>query len=162
MVTLLVAALAIWFFSSLIDHFWFIQQIPSDYADAQWSGEWQSDRVSIVSGRLVAILPEPIPRDEEFDVDAIVYYRIWCPYRSGSVVPMKMVGFLPSEDSSARGGNTDTPVVIPATFSFKGGDGPSEQTIDYVATTDEDATIFVGGYRSSGPSDMGRFVLEKH
>ena len=72
-----------------------------------------------------------------------------------------MVGYLPSDNSGVGGGNADTPVVVPAriTFKFKGDGGLYEQTIDYVATTDSHTTIFVGGYRSAGPYDMGRFAI---
>jgi hypothetical protein len=153
---------AVYFALPIADRLWYAIKTPSKYRDTQWSGDWHSDQFSLVSGRILAHLPDPIPRDEEFDVDALVYYRIWNPYRTGCFVPMKMVGFLPSYSSGGGGGNADAPVVVPAhvTFKFKGG-GPSEQTIDYVATTDSHTTMFVGGYRSAGPYDMGRFALAR-
>ena len=161
---LVVCTLVVLYFAMpLVDRVWFSMRTPTKYTDAEWVGDWNSEQISLVSGRILAKLPNPIPRDEEFDVDALVYYRIWCPFRTGSFVPMKMVGFLPSDDSGAGGGNGDAPVVVPPriTFKFKGGGGPYEQTIDYIATSDQQNTLFVGGYRSAGPYDMGGFFLAR-
>ena len=154
--------LVIYFALPIVDRVWFAFRVPSDFSDAQWHGDWNSDQFSLVSGRLVVNLPNPVPIDQEFDVDALVYYRIWSPYRTGKTVRMKMVGYLAS-DQSGGGGNADSPVIVPPhyTFKFKGGDGPSAQTIDYIATSDAHPTMIVGGYRSAGPYDMGRFALAK-
>ena len=125
-------------------------------------GDWKSDRYMLTSGRLVVRLPDPIPKDQEFDVDSLVYYRIWSPYRTGRTMPMKMVGYL-ATNQSGGGSNAASPVVVPQhyTFKFKGGDDPSAQLIDYVATSDTEDTIIVGGYRSRSPHDLGRFALMK-
>jgi hypothetical protein len=159
----LACLVGLYFVVPLADRLWYGARLPSTHRDAEWLGTWQSDQVSFVSGRLLARLPDPIPRDQEFDVEALVYYRIWCPYRTGSFVPMKMVGYLPADESGGSGGNADSPVKVPArlTFKFKGEPGPQQQTIDYVATSDSGSTVFVGGYRSAGPFDMGHFTLAK-
>ncbi len=162
--SLVVAAVlvAIYFAFPVVDRVWFAFRVPSDFYDAQWRGDWNSDRFKFVSGRLLVKLPDPVPKDQEFDVDALMYYRISSPYRTGSTVRMKMIGYLAS-DQSGGGGNADAPIVVPPhyTFKFKGGDGPSVQTIDYIATGDAHDTMIVGGYRSAGPYDMGHFALAK-
>lgn len=73
-----------------------------------------------------------------------------------------MVGYLASNNTGG-GDNADSPVAVPAhyTFKFKGGDGPSAQVIDYIATSDARGTLIVGGYRSEGPFDLGHFTLGK-
>lgn len=157
-----VVLLVIYLSLPIVDRIWFALSVPSDFADAQWRGEWNSDEFSLVSGRLVVKLPDPLPKDQEFDVDAVVYYRIWSPYRTGRTVRMKMIGYFASEQLGF-GGNADSPVIVPPhyRFKFKGGGGPSAQVIDYVAASDVHATMIVGGYRSAGPYDMGRFALAK-
>jgi hypothetical protein len=161
---LVVAAvlIVIYFALPILDHVWFTFHIPSDFSDARWRGDWNSDYFSPVSGRLLVKMPDPVPKDQEFDIDALVYYRIWSPYRTGGTVRMKMVGYLAS-GASGGGGNADGPVIVPPhyTFKFKASDGPSAQMIDYVATSDAHDTMIVGGYRSAGPYDMGRFALTR-
>ena len=143
----------------IVDRVWFALSAPSAYDDARWRGEWNSEEFLSVSGRIIAKLPDPIPRDQEFDVDALVYYRITSLYRTGCAVPMKMVGYLPSGGSGGGSGSV-TPTRAPPRMTFKlKGDDPSKQSIDYVATTDDHVTLIVGGYRSTSPYDMGRFVL---
>ena len=68
--------LVIYFALPIVDRVWFAFRVPSDFSDAQWHGDWNSDQFSLVSGRLVVNLPNPVPIDQEFDVDALVYYRI--------------------------------------------------------------------------------------
>ena len=154
--------LAVYFGLPLLNRIWFRFACPADFRSAPWAGTWQSESFSLISGRIAAKLPNPIPRDEAFTVEAIVYYDLWCPYRTGSCVPMTLAGYFGS-DSSGAGSTGQTPVTVPPrlTLSFKGGSGPSAQTVDYVATSDTQTSVIVGGYRSQGPYDMGRFGLSR-
>ncbi len=73
----------------------------------------------------------------------------------------RIVAFLDT-DQSGGGANTDSPVIVPPHFTFKfKGNGSTVQIIDYIATSDSHDTMIVGGYRSSGPYDMGRFLLAR-
>ena len=147
----------------VLDRAWYSRCVPPDFATTDWRGEWSSEYFRSVSGRILVILPDPIPRDQKFEVAALIYYRIWSPYRTGSAVSIHLDGFLSSDDSGG-GGNPDSPVVVPPHLSLnlKGGLAPSKQVINFVAIVDPDCTAIVGGYRSLEPYDMGRFALRKN
>jgi len=139
----------------LVDRAWFGNHVPSGFVDAPWQGDWSSDAYPLVSGRLLVRLPDPIPINEDFTVDAIAYYHIWSPYRTGEMIPMTMAGrYEPA--------NFDTNEEEPGSFSFnfEGIGGRSSQTIDYIASGSPDDLIF-GEYHSQNPHDVGRFELTR-
>ena len=99
-------------------------------------------------------LPDPIPEDEDFQAEALVYYPIYSLWRPGQFVKMDFTGHL-STDSSSSGGHTSK--VIPAKLSFKGMMG--SQTIEYVALVDEHRRQILGSYLSRMPHDHGFFWI---
>ena len=109
----MVAGLFVVFYlvAPLVNSLWFLCVRPANFHAVQWSGTWQSESLSLISGRIVAKLPDTIPRDQAFSVEAMVYYNLWCPYRAGNCVPMKLAGYFGSESSG--GGSSATPVIVP-------------------------------------------------
>jgi hypothetical protein len=139
----------------------FRTSVPLGLSVAKWEGEWHSEAYPLVSGRIVAKLPGPIPTDRVFMVDTFVYYNLWSFYRPGGRLLTSLEGNFGESHSS--GTNEDDPGRAPThlTFKFKGGPGPDSHIIDYTATIDEDQTIIVGGFRSENPDDVGLFTLRK-
>lgn len=138
----------------------FTMSKPAGAESCNYSGRWDSLTAPFVAGRILAELPLPLPRGEPFTIKAFVYYNITSPYRLGSFVPMEMSGFI--DDSVTSGGSSQDSVIPPprVTFKFKGGvDG--RQIVDYVSTADNQFTRLTGGYRSSSPSDIGTFSIER-
>jgi len=144
----------------IVNGLWYRLSVQADLSSANWVGAWESASFPLVSGRIVAKIPDPVPVDQEFTVEAAVYYNLWSPYRTGATKRVKLRGRLAGDDS-AGGDNRSSPLVGPPriTFSLKGGAGRSAQIIEYVATTDRQKSTIVGGYRSDGPYDMGQFAL---
>ena len=146
---------------SLVNALWFWLSIPAELRDDTWKGTWNSNCYSFTSGRIVAKLPDPIPKGMSFQVDAAVYYNLWCPYRTGHTKRIRLTGLF-SRDNSGFGDNAVSPLISKPwnlSFKFKDGSGTYEQIIDYVATTDQSETLIAGGYRSSVPPDLGQFAL---
>ena len=137
--------------------------VPADLADAQWRGEWRSEVYPMISGKIVADLPDPIPAEGTFQVDAFVYYNLWSLFRRGGKLRTSLTGAVAPGQSMGTnvGSDTDLHAPIQITFQFKGGPGPGSQVIDYVATADTYWTIIAGGYTSVRPADMGVFTLKK-
>lgn len=136
---------------------------PPDLADARWKGEWHSEAFPMISGRIVADLPDPIPTNGTFQVDTFVYYNLWSLFRPGGKLLTSLTGSVAPGRTSGTNVDSDAELHAPIqiTFQFKGGPGPDSQVVDYVATADTYWTIIVGGYRSAGPADMGIFTLKK-
>ncbi len=141
----------------------FTSVIPDDAEQYNYSGSWESERVPMVAGRILAQIPYPPPKGEPFTVNAYIYYNLTSIYRPGEFVPMVMDGMI-QESGEVAGGNTESPIILPPRINFKyqGEPGPGgKQTIDYVSTSDTDFIQIVGGYRSQSPYDIGIFRIQK-
>src|SRR5262249_23687119 len=84
----------------------------------KWSGEWKSDVYPLISGRLFAVFPDPVPRDEDFEVDVVIYYNLWCLYRPGQTIRSRFVGRI-NADNTGGGGNEEAPIRVPVKMVFK-------------------------------------------
>jgi hypothetical protein len=149
------ALLAVYVLAKLADFAWYRTQIPVGFQDANWSGKWESEVHGSIGGRLLVRLPDPIPENEDFKAEALVYYPVYSLWKTGQFVKMDFTGNL-STDSSTSGGQTSKP--IPGKLSFKGKIG--DQTVDYVAIVNENRTRIVGGYLSRQPNDYGVFWIK--
>jgi hypothetical protein len=69
---LLSVGLLLFWGAHLANDFWYEQSIPRDFQGARWEGEFTSTKHP-TSGRLLVRLPDPIPRDEEFDFEGVLY-----------------------------------------------------------------------------------------
>lgn len=133
---------------------------PDDSESFNYSGEWESNSLP-VSGKLLAEIPYPLPINEPFKVKAIVYYNMTSLYRTGQFVPMELDGHI-QESGETAGSNSETPVDLPSTISFKSSGGlGGKQEITYVSTSDNMHLHFSGGYLSVSPNDIGVFSLNK-
>lgn len=145
-----------------VDSVLFSMGRPSEAGSCNYEGNWESRWGPLVSGRILAELPTPLPQGEPFTVSAYVYFKVTSPYRAGRFVPMKMKGFV-DDGALVSGGNAADSGTSPQQISYtlKGGVGNGRQTIDCVATSDDAFTQITGGYRSSSPDDFGAFALRK-
>lgn len=147
----------------IVDRVWFAFRVPTDFANVPWRGNWNSEQVPLVSGQLLVKMPDKVPIDQQFEVETLVYYCLWSPYRTGSTVRVKMIGYF-AADKSGGGSNAESPAIERPHYIFKlkSGDSLSAQRIDYAATSNADMTMLIGSYRSTHPGDIGRFGLAKH
>ena len=145
----------------LLNNLWYEAAIPRDFGDARWEGEFASVKHP-TSGKLLARLPDPVPRDREFEFEAVVYYDIWSLFLTGKMARAEFVGYLSSEKPVTVGAET-RPSVIPRHFSFrlKGGSTPFPEDITYTATFDRDDQFVVGSYSAQGAFDVGYFSMKK-
>ncbi len=146
----------------LSNHFWYKYNIPNDFQNAKWEGEFVSVKHP-TSGKLLAQLPDPIPRDREFEFEAVVYYNIWSGFLTGKIARADFIGYLNSQAPITSGEETRQS-VIPRHFSFfsKGGATPFPKDIRYTATIDRDDQYFAGSYSAQNGYDVGHFSLKKH
>jgi len=160
---IIIAVIAIRIIVPMVNTVVFRSSTPADLSDARWQGEWRSEAHPMISGKIVADLPDPIPTNGTFQVDTFVYYNLWSLFRPGGKLRTSLTGSVAPGKSSGTNVDSDAQLHAPIqiTFQFKGGPGPDSQVIDYVATADTHWTIIVGGYRSAGPADMGIFTLKK-
>ncbi len=160
---IIIAVIAILILVPVDNTFVFRSSTPVDLSDARWQGEWRSEAYPMISGKIVADLPDPAPTNRTFQVDTFVYYNLWSLFRPGGKLRTSLTGLVESGKSSGTNVGSDTQLHAPTqiTFKFKGGPGPDSQIIDYVATADTHWTIIAGDYRSARPADMGVFTLKK-
>ena len=146
----------------LVNDAWYEASIPRDFGDARWEGRFTS-AVHPTSGRLLARLPDPIPRDVEFDFEIVVYYNVWSLFLTGKTARAEFVGYLSSQGPVAAGGET-RPSVAPRQFSFKlkGGSTAFPSDIAYTATFDRDERFLAGSYSAQRAYDVGYFTMKKH
>lgn len=153
----LAVVLAVYAVAQVADLAWYRLRFPDGFQNANWSGKWESEVYGSIGGRLLVRLPDPIPENEDFQAQAMVYYPIYSLYKTGEFVPMDFTGRL-STGSSSTGGQTEAP--IPGKLSFKGMIG--KQTIDYVAIVNDGRQRIVGSYLSRDPGDHGLFSLRRN
>jgi|GEM_PF-2074206 len=141
---------------------WRASKAARSLPGANWSGRWHSTVVPLVAGRLFATLPTPLPKDQPFDVEVVIYYKLWCLYRPGQAVRAKFTGQC-RVGETAGGSNADAAIPVPFRLTIKSVPGVpgmgTRQVIEYVATGDDTSFVIVGGYRSAFPMDFGCFSL---
>jgi len=140
----------------------FVYSRNSHLSDFNYIGEWNS-KMAPVSGRILVKIPYPLPENQQFEIDSVVYYNLFSLFRSGQFVPMKLEGLVTNQQTSS-GSNSETPIVIPPTITFKSkvlNKSDKEQKIEYVSTFDKKYTTITGGYLSESPFDIGVFSLRK-
>ncbi|HCS53134.1 hypothetical protein [uncultured Rubinisphaera sp.] len=159
--------LAIVIVARTIDYFWYQSQIPTTFQNTKWRGTWETEKYGL-TGRLLVRLPDPLPENEDFDAEAMVYYPAYSIYRTGSFMKMDFVGNF-SPDSAASTGETKSDEITPEGLDImpKGGGKlkfraiAGNQIVEYVALINEDQTRVNGGYISTMPNDYGYFIIEK-
>jgi hypothetical protein len=138
------------------DFTWYRTQIPVGFLDANWSGTWETKNYGGLSGRLLVRLPDPLPVDEDFEAEALVYYPIYSVWKTGQFVKMDFGGRY-SPNTATSGGQSTNPIPAAGVLKFKGTAG--SQVVEYSALVDESQTRIVGGYLSYDPYDYGVFLI---
>jgi hypothetical protein len=155
------AGLLLYWGGLAFNDFRYERTIPRDLQDARWEGEFTSAKHP-TSGRLLFRLPDPIPRDQEFEFEGALYYNVWSGFLRGKMARAEFVGFLGSESGVSAGEET-RPTVQPRHFSFrfKGGTTPFPADIRYMAIFDRDDMYVAGSYSAQDGFDVGSFYLKK-
>jgi hypothetical protein len=155
---LLPTILALYLLVKLADFAWFRTHIPVGFLSANWSGKWETQYYWSLSGRLLVHLPDPLPENQPFNAEAVVYYPIYSGWKTGQFVKMDFQGLF-NPESPASAGRTTNPVPGGGggKLKFKGTVG--NQVVEYVALIDESHTRIVGGYLSKSPNDFGYFSI---
>jgi hypothetical protein len=153
------AILALYVFIQTADCFWFRTQIPIGFTNGNWSGKWQTQQYLGLSGNLLVRLPDPLPENEDFKAEALVYYPIYSAWKTGQFVKMDFQGHFSPDSPASAGHSTNTIPGGGGKLKFKGTAG--NQVVEYVAIIDESRTRIVGGYLSTSPYDIGYFHIKK-
>jgi hypothetical protein len=154
---ILPALLAIYSFVKLADFAWYRSAIPIGFRDSNWSGGWETKGYGGLSGRLLVRLPDPLPVDEDFKAEALVYYPIYSVWKTGQFVKMDFAGRYSPASPSPAGRSTN---AIPAGGILKLKGVAGHQSVEYAALVDESRTRIVGGYLSRDPDDYGHFFIK--
>jgi hypothetical protein len=154
----LASIFVLYVFVKLADFVWFRSQLPVTFANANWSGKWETQRYGGLSGNLVVRLPDPLPENQDFAAEALVYYPVYSAWKTGQFVKMDFQGhFSPDTPSSAGRSTNAIPSGGPGKLKFKGTVG--NQVVEYVAIITESRTRIVGSYLSTAPYDYGYFNI---
>jgi hypothetical protein len=148
--------LSIYLLVKLTDFAWYRTQIPVGFRDANWSGSWETKGYGGLSGRLLVRLSDPLPENEDFKAEALVYYPIYSVWKTGQFVKMDFSGRY-SPDAPTSAGQSTNPIPGGGVLKFKGMAG--SQVVEYSALVDETRTRIVGGYLSRDPYDYGLFFI---
>lgn len=148
----------------LADYAWYRSQIPVGFYNANWTGKWETRRFLGMSGRLLIRLPDPIPKNEDFRAEALVYYPIYSVWKTGRFVKMDFHGRF-SPEAASTAGETDNRIPgykdgFGGKLSFKATAG--NQTVEYTALRDDAGTRIIGAYLSRSPNDYGHFRVESY
>ena len=151
-------ALAIYCVARVADYTWFQLRRPATFADARWCGEWRTSQYGGLTGRLLVRLPDPLPENQDFQAEALVYYPVYSVWKTGQFVRMEFTGHFTPDGASSAGKSTNK---IPGggKMKFKGILG--DQVVDYAALIDDYRILVTGGYLSHEPDDYGSFWIEK-
>jgi len=141
------------------DFAWFRSQAPLRFAKANWSGTWKTQQYGL-KGRLLVELPDPIPENEDFEAEAMVYYPIYSVWKTGQFVKMDFVGNFALDSSTSAGMAEDVRSGSLGKLKFKATAG--KQSVDYVAMMDEYGNRVIGSYVSKSPDDIGYFFIRKN
>jgi len=138
---------------------------PDKFEESKWKGNWQSENFGFIGGKIIANLPDQIPNNEEFDVEAMIYYNIWGFYNMGGVSEFKLKGTL-GTNNSGGGQNQfeeNRDIKLSPSFNFKAkAISNNSINLEYSGIANRDKTIIVGGYKSKYPRDIGSFTIEKN
>ncbi|UKN03809.1 hypothetical protein K6119_09930 [Paracrocinitomix mangrovi] len=153
-----------WLAIVLANYFNYRSKIPSEYGESYWTGEWESDDYFMISGRIVADLPENITPNQEFEFNATIYYDLWSLYKTGETHEIIMVGVF--SNKMTEGDNSENPTETEYTVKFNIKNPTSEsyiseQQISYSGNCDKDFTKVSGYYATVNPSDNGAFYIDK-
>lgn len=144
--------------AKVFDSVWFWTKTPTEFQNANWCGEWRTTRYGGLTGRLLVRLPQPLPVNQDFEADAVVYYPIYSVWKTGSFVRMNFTGHF-SPDNPASTGETTNEIPGGGKMKFKG--VAENQTVEYAAVIDANQRVVTGGYLSKHPDDYGTFWLEQ-
>lgn len=149
--------LGVYLLALLADFTWYRAHIPPGFRDARWSGSWETSNYGGLAGRLLVLLPDPIPEDEDFRAEALVYYPIYSVWQTGRFVRIDFGGRYSPEGITA--GRSTEPIPGGGVLRFKGIAG--RQVVEYSALVDGGRTRIVGGYLSADPYDYGHFFIRR-
>ncbi len=156
---LVAAGLALLLLVGIADFVYYRASTPLNFYEANWAGHWKTDHVGLIRGRLLVKLPDPLPENEPFRAQALVYYPIYSVYRTGQFVPMDFEAEY-SPDKASSSGAAEGPLHLPGgKLKFKGMAG--QQVVDYVAIFGQQQRRIIGSYESQSPYDYGHFVLNR-
>lgn len=141
------------------DYAWFRTQIPLRFTSANWTGNWKTQQYGL-SGKLLAKLPDPMPENQDFDAEVLVYYPIYSVWKTGRFVKMEFVGNFSPETSTSSGVAENEIPGSRGKLKFKATAG--NQVVDYVAMMDESGMRIIGSYVSQSPSDIGYFFIQNY
>jgi hypothetical protein len=151
------ALLAVYGVVKLADFVWFRSQIPIGFQDANWSGGWQTEQYGSLSGRLLVRLPDPLPENQDFKAEALVYYPVFSGWKTGQFVKMDFAGHFTPDAPASSGQSANAIPGGGGKLKFKGVAG--KQVVEYVALVNKTRSRIVGGYLSSSPYDYGYFTI---
>jgi hypothetical protein len=123
------------------DYAWFRTQIPLRFANANWAGNWTSQQYGL-SGKLMVHIPDPIPENQDFEAEALVYYPIYSVWRTGQFVKMEFIGNFSPETSTSSGASENQLLGSVGKLKFTARAG--NQVVDYVAMFDESGARMIG------------------
>ncbi|BAX81817.1 hypothetical protein [Labilibaculum antarcticum] len=138
----------------------FVNSLPDKYKDCEWSGTWQSENLGSIKGRLVVSMPDTLPQNKEFKVDALIYYDIWSIYKTGSTKEIKLICFFDDVNSTTGDNKINAQDKRQLSFKAKFIDS-SGQIIEYLGVSNNSKTVILGGYKSYYPGDLGVFKMKK-
>ncbi|MFK7778664.1 MAG: hypothetical protein QM501_11220 [Gimesia sp.] len=141
------------------DYAWFRTQVPLRFTSANWTGNWKTQQYGL-SGKLLVKLPDPMPENQDFDAEVLVYYPIYSVWNTGRFVKMEFVGNFSPETSTSSGVAENEIPGSRGKLMFKATAG--NQVVDYVAMMDESGTRIIGSYVSQSPSDIGYFFIQNY
>jgi hypothetical protein len=154
---LLPAVLIAYGIGKLADFVWFQTQMPIGFQNANWSGRWQTEQYGSLSGRLLVRLPDPLPENQDFKAEALVYYPIYSVWKTGQFVKMDFTGHFSPDAPASAGQSTNSIPSGGGKLKFKATAG--NQVVEYVALIDPSRTRILGGYLSHMPGDYGFFTI---
>ena len=149
--------LALYVIALLADWAWFRARLPIEFAAANWSGRWESRQYWGLSGTIRVRLPDPLPTNEDFKAEAVVYYPVYSYFKTGQFVRMDFSARF-SPNSPAAAGRTENAIPTGGGFlKFKAIMG--NQVVEYSALVDGSQRSIAGGYLSASPNDLGTFHI---
>jgi hypothetical protein len=105
-------------------------------------------------------LPDPLPENQDFKAEALVYYPIYCGWKTGQFVKMDFTGHFSPDAPASSGQSTNAIPGGGGKLKFTGTAG--NQVVEYVAMIDPSRTRIVGGYLSRTPDDYGFFAIRHY
>jgi hypothetical protein len=107
-------------------------------------------------------MPDPIPENEDFKAEALVYYPIYSVWKTGQFVKMDFAGRYSPETATSAGLSENEIEITGSRGKLKFKAVAGNQVVDYVAIFDETGTRIFGGYVSQQPADIGHFFIQNY